>query len=297
MGFSSYRTEAQNAWSNARRKAFWSRINANLRGKNVHLLNYEDVIHRLNLHNAHYKGVQHIPLNKIVGSVGRYGDFIQEFLPLTHEMGNRWEKIAIMYLDPHGGGLPPIECYKIGDAYFVKDGNHRVSVANQLELPDIEAYVWEYPIPVAGLSSDTDINTLLNEYERQHFFEITKLSAECIALSEPGGYPDLLHHIACFQDALNKIDGTQVSFEEAALNWYDMIYATSEQIISQMGICELFPNRTAADAFVFVRRYQDELQERYGKKVHLLDAAEKFGEKQQSRFKRLWKKFKLQRSS
>lgn len=292
-----YRQEAESAWSNARRKAFWTKLSANLRGKDVTLLDYEEVCKRLNLHNAFYKGRQNVPLDKIVGSVGRYHDFIQEFLPVTNEMSNRWQHIAELYLNPHGSGLPPIECYKIGDSYFVKDGNHRVSVAKQLEAPDIEAYVWEYPVPITGLAANTNIDTLLIEYERYHFYDKTRLAQQAIELSAPGGYTELLLQIANFQDALIKIDETPISFEDAARDWYDMIYKTSEQIIEQQGILERFPNRTAGDVFVWVRRHQHELQQRYGKKVHLIDAAEKFGRQQQSRFKRLWEKFKAQRSS
>jgi hypothetical protein len=39
--------------------------------------------------------------------------------------------------------LPPVELYKLGDAYFVKDGNHRVSVARAHGQAFIEAYVTE----------------------------------------------------------------------------------------------------------------------------------------------------------
>lgn len=292
-----FRQEAQHAWSNARRKAFWKKVSASLRRKDIKLYDYAEVTRRLNLHNTHYKGLRSIPLNKIVGSVGRYNDFIEAFLPITKEMAHRWEHIARLTLDPHSGGLPPIEVYKIGDAYFVKDGNHRVSVANEVGLPDIEGYVWEYPLELDGLSPDTDIDTLLKEYERLQFLTATRLPPDCIELSEPGGYPDLLHQIACFHAALQQIDETDMPFENAALDWYEMIYKTSEQILQQQGICDLFPYRTAADAFVFVRRHQNELQERYGRKVHWLDAAEETARQQQSRLKRLWKKFKLQKGA
>ena len=40
-------------------------------------------------------------------------------------------------------GLPPIEVYQIDQAYFVIDGNHRVSVARQLGATHIQAYVTE----------------------------------------------------------------------------------------------------------------------------------------------------------
>src|SRR5687768_7598075 len=137
-----YLSQARTQWDQARRRAFWQRMNANLRGKSMKLANFEEVSQRLHLRSPRFKGNQAIPINKIAGSVGRYGDFLQAFLPVTGKMQERWSRIAAIYLDPNSPPLPPIEAYKIGDAYFVRDGNHRVSVANQLGLPDIDAYVY-----------------------------------------------------------------------------------------------------------------------------------------------------------
>jgi hypothetical protein len=39
--------------------------------------------------------------------------------------------------------LPPVSLYKLGDAYFVEDGNHRISVARYHGVPDVEADVTE----------------------------------------------------------------------------------------------------------------------------------------------------------
>ena len=39
--------------------------------------------------------------------------------------------------------LPPVSLYKLGDDYFVDDGNHRISVARYHGLPDVEADVTE----------------------------------------------------------------------------------------------------------------------------------------------------------
>jgi hypothetical protein len=40
--------------------------------------------------------------------------------------------------------LPPVSLYKLGDAYFVLDGNHRVSVARYHGVPAVEADVTEF---------------------------------------------------------------------------------------------------------------------------------------------------------
>jgi hypothetical protein len=81
-----------------------------------------------------------IPLNEIVGSLGRHTDFNRQFLPRKDSQAGRWARVRMAY---DHSGLPPIEVYKLGEIYFVADGHHRVSVARQLGARYIEAYVIE----------------------------------------------------------------------------------------------------------------------------------------------------------
>lgn len=272
-----YQMEARQQWDQARRRAFWSSLLADLRGKNIDLLDFNEISQRLHLRTDIYRGVQNVPLDKIVGSVGRYQDFTGAFLPLSEAMRERWEKVARVYLDPASGGVPPVELYKVGDAYFVKDGNHRVSILRQQNIPSIEAYVWEYPEPVAGLAPDADIDTLLIEAERHDFLHNTRLddlrAKHGIRLTAPGGYTLMLRQIAHYQGALSRIDETEVSYEDTVTAWYDMVYETSVQEIEEEGILEQFPERTAADFFVWVMHHKEHLEERYHKRIMVEDAA------------------------
>ena len=43
-----------------------------------------------------------------------------------------------------GEELPPVELYKLEEAYFVVDGHHRVSVARYHDVPTLEAAVAEF---------------------------------------------------------------------------------------------------------------------------------------------------------
>lgn len=275
-----YRDEAREEWSDARRKFFWNQMLELIGDKPTELLDFNDISKRLHLRTAIYRGIQDVPLAKIIGSVGRYQDFRGEFLPTNPEMRDRWQRIAAVYLDPLSGGVPPVELYKVGDSYFVKDGNHRVSVANQLEMNTIEAHVWEYPAPLEGLDPDTDVNTLLLLAERRDFLEATQLDklrpGHNIELTNPGGYTELLRQIARYQDILSKIDSREVPYEEAVTSWYDMIYETTIQAIDEEKVMELFPDRTPADFFVWITRHQRNLEELYGKKIMIGDAAEDF---------------------
>lgn len=275
-----YVSEARHQWNQARRKARWDELTQKAPGQATHLLDFNEIAQRLNLKHAIYQGVQNVPVDAIVGSVGRYNDFTSAFLPSDDGLKVRWERIATIYLDPTSGGVPPVELYKVGSAYFVRDGNHRVSVARQLQMVDIEAYVWEHTSPLPDLPAEMDIDTLLIEAERREFLDRTGLTQlrpdHGIVLTAPGGYPVMLAEIGDFQAALSQIDEREVTWPEAVTAWFDMRYELTVQALEQTGLLSLFPDRTVADFYVWVRRHQLALETRYGRRVRLTDAAQDF---------------------
>src|SRR5512141_1668928 len=115
-------------FQSARQRAAVQEILARLTGKSNQLLSYDDVAEKLQLRARTERGIQHIPLNAIVGSVGRNTDFTRTFLPRRAGDQERWANVKAVFMET-GAGLPPIEVYKVGEAYFVVDGNHRVSIA------------------------------------------------------------------------------------------------------------------------------------------------------------------------
>ena len=125
----------------ARRKADLQEVLAWLTGKSNELLSYEDVRQKLRAIEGPGRQLKDIPLDAIVGSVGRYTDFTRDFLPRSNLNKDRWA--GVMSETVGMQGLPPIDVYQIGEAYFVLDGNHRVSVARQLNASHIQANVIE----------------------------------------------------------------------------------------------------------------------------------------------------------
>jgi len=116
-------------FQNARRKADMQTLLSLLTGKSNELLSYEDVRQKLRAIEGSRRELQDIPLDAIVGSVGRYTDFNRDFLPRNESDQHRWVRVMV---EATGlTGLPPIEVYQVGEVYFVLDGNHRVSVARQ----------------------------------------------------------------------------------------------------------------------------------------------------------------------
>lgn len=136
-------------FSRARRRALVRRALAGFRREPAlnRLLSFDDVRRALWANNRTYLGTRAVEVEKIVGSVGRWSDFDRSFLPARASVGERWKRIDRAY--HRGEDLPPVELYKIGEAYFVVDGNHRVSVARYHGAQWIDARVTEVGGPVS----------------------------------------------------------------------------------------------------------------------------------------------------
>ena len=135
--------QAEKDFAGARKKALLRRIGSFLRRDpdSNRLLSFEEVKSALGTTRQVYLGMRIVPVSKIVGSVGRYTDFDRAFLPSTGHLAERWKRIDWMMR--RSGKLPPVSLYKIGDAYFVSDGHHRVSVACFHGVEWIDAQVTE----------------------------------------------------------------------------------------------------------------------------------------------------------
>ena len=178
------------------------------------------------------RGTQTIPIANIVGSVGRYRDFNRAFLPLSGADAERWKRLDVALNELRS--LPPINVYQIGDVYFVRDGNHRVSVAKANGLTTIDANVTEIKARVS-LTPDVDVDDLIIKAEYAHFLEQTGLDEtradQEIELTEPGRYRILLEHIEVHRYYLGQQWGREPSLEEAATSWYDTVYLPIIQAI------------------------------------------------------------------
>ncbi len=131
-------------FSRALRKARLRRLVLRLRGKLAAcgiLPSFDEVQAALRAYNRVRRGRRVVDLQKIVGSVGRSRDFDSSFMPLRAAAGERWKRVDLAFYRDQA--LPPVSLYKLGDAYFVEDGNHRISVARYHGVPDVEADVTE----------------------------------------------------------------------------------------------------------------------------------------------------------
>ena len=139
-------------FTRARRRARLRAVVARVRREHTpnRLLSFDEARRELSVaNNRLHRGTRVVEVNQIVGSVGRWGDFDRSFLPARASVGQRWKRIDRAF--QRGEDLPLVELYEIGDAYFVVDGHHRVSVARYHDVPTVEAVVAEfYPRRVAA---------------------------------------------------------------------------------------------------------------------------------------------------
>ena len=258
-------SSAVQAFRVARRQAALEEIMAHLRGESVELLPYEDVRQKLRASGSTPRGVREIPLDAIVGSVGRYTDFTRSFLPRQDSDQDRWARVQAAAPDPTG--LPAIDVYQIGEAYFVLDGNHRVSVARQKGMQYISAHVVEVHTRVP-LSLKARPDELIIKAEAAAFLEYTHLDQVCsganLMVSIPGQYAHLENHIEVFRYFVEEELKRDIPLEEAACRWYNEAYAPVVEVIREQGVLRDFPGRTETDLFLWISEHRVALRRELG---------------------------------
>ncbi len=240
---------------------------ARFTGHSNELLSYEEVAKKLKLNVRSERGVHEIPLKAIVGSVGRYTDFTRSFLPRSTTNQERWARVKAVIDDPSGTGWPPIDVYKVGEVYFVLDGNHRVSVARQEGFEFIEAHVIEVKTDIP-LTPDTSPDDLIIKAEYAEFLEQTDLNhlrpGVDLSVSIPGQYQKLLEHIQVHQYFMGLDFGREFTYQEAVEHWYDSVYLPMVEPIRERGLLRWFPGRTETDLYLWVSEHRATLEKELG---------------------------------
>jgi len=240
-------------------------------GHQTDLLSFDEVAKRLKARQQIEMGTQMVRLDRIVGSVGRYRDFTRTFLPRTRASEDRWTRLdaAMNALE----SFPPVELFKIGEVYFVRDGNHRVSVARANGASHIEAYVTEVKTQIPITLDDFERDQWLIKAEYAEFLEETNLNelrpGHELKLTEPGRYAQVLDHIHVHHYLRNldlAHDGSKkrLSWPEAVTSWYDNVYMPIVEAIRRTNLLEHFPERTEADLYLWVAYHRERLAREYG---------------------------------
>lgn len=263
----------------ARHRAFLNDLRAYFRRESNDLIPFHEVRKRMSPEGESYRGIQAVPIKQIVGSEDRFRDFDRAFLPRQAHTASRWKNIDRAYL--HDIRLPPVQLYQVGNVYFVKDGNHRVSVAREKGVEFIDAEVIESHIRVP-LYAAMQPEQLLLQVEYAEFLRKTDLDhtrpSHDIRPTTLGRYDEIYEQIELHREALSERFGRAVTIEEAAEDWYDNVYLPIVRVVDDRGILRRFPKRSKADIYLWIVAHRDELEAREGQEISPEESAVDYAE-------------------
>jgi hypothetical protein len=242
-------SDAKTDFSRARRRQVAAGLARRLRREPDdvnHILPFDEVVQALGRRGERRLGLKTIDLDSIVGTVDRTREFDRAFRPTSRSARRRWERIAAAVR--RGEGMPPIDAYRIGGLHFVRDGHHRVSVARQLGLEVIEAYVTEI---VTSISAESDVavhDLALKSHERL-FFERVPLPREArsrIALPKGSWYAGLAEGVEAWGFRAMQARGEFMTREEVARAWFEQEF---EPVVEMLREADLVGAQTEAEAY------------------------------------------------
>jgi hypothetical protein len=267
---------ALNEFKQARRQAVLETIIHRLQGRSVELLSYNEIADMLKVQGRSERGIQTIPVAAIVGSVGRYNDFTRSFLPRHDWDAQRWAKVKAA---GQAAEFAPIEVYKVGEAYFVLDGNHRVSIARRFGIEFIQAEVIEVFTRVP-ISPDIQPDELIIKAEYAAFLTWTQLDKlrpfANLQVTIPGQYEKIENHIEVHRFFLEMEEGIELSDDEAVVRWFDEAYMPLIEAIREQGMLYEFPQRTETDLYMWLATHQAQLRNLLGWQVRPSTAVSQF---------------------
>ncbi len=267
-------------FNKAHTKALVNEIQHILKPDEAALISFSDIKKLLKPKNEVYKGMQIVPIKLIVGSEGRYQDFDNQFFPKSKFLKTRWEHIDMAHIQDVP--LPPISLYEVGGVYFVRDGNHRVSVAKSRGVENIDAEVvsLQSEIKLKPSSTKEDMVRQVITYEKRVFYTETNFGDItdfwCLDFSTPGQYDVIYNHILFHKYYINMDKTEEIPFEEAVLSWFRNVYLPVIQTIDRHHIMRSFKKSTKSDLYIYFIKYWDELKQKFGNDFSMDKAAEDF---------------------
>jgi hypothetical protein len=272
---------AEEDFARARTRELLSRIARLLDPESEKLLPFEDVKAILRPSSETYVGMEAVAVDRIVGSEGRYRDFNRHFLPRKEFLRSRWISIDMAHYNDVP--LPPVRIYEVGGVYFVRDGNHRVSVARLRGQLMIDAEVTKLDTVIAlkpGMTLE-DLKRTVIDYEKRRFYEKTEYGKitgdENLDFTSPGRYDQILEHVLVHKYYLNQEMDGEIPFAEALWSWHENVYRPVVSAIQEEGLLARFPRRGPADLYMFIVQHWDELKRKYGLEFPLGAAARDYG--------------------
>ncbi|MGP1430748.1 transcriptional regulator [Treponema sp.] len=273
-----FQFQAQEDFVKARNKAWINDLQNLMNPDKKKLLSFNDVKKILKPQNEVYAGLKVVPIKKIVGSEGRYNDFDNRFLPRSNELKQRWMNVDQAHLSDVV--LPPIQLYELGGLYFVRDGNHRVSVAKAqgVEFIDAEVISLQSEIQLPATVQQATLLEAVITYEKRVFYNETHFGdlTDCwdLDFTATGRYDVIYNHILVHKYFINEQQSSEIAFTDALVSWYTTVYLPVIAVIEKYRLLADFKNRTKSDIYVWVVKHWDRLKQKNGND-YSLDAATK----------------------
>jgi hypothetical protein len=244
--------DAQTDFSRARRRHELAQLARRLRREpdDINLiLPFDEVVESLGWRGERRLGLQTIDLDSIVGTVDRSREFDRNFRPTSRRVRQRWERIAKAMR--RGESMPPIDVYRICGLHFVRDGHHRVSVARQMRLGVIDAYVTEVVTEVGASIATLPRDLWLKSHERL-FFERVPLPEEVrdrIQLGRGYEYGELAETVEAWGFRAMQARREFMTREQVAELWFREEYDPAIELLRH---ADLIGSRTEAEAYMRV---------------------------------------------
>lgn len=269
--------EAREDFNKARFRELMHRIMNLLSPHDQELLSLSEVKEAVRPTGETYRGLQTVDIDQIVGSEGRYRDFSKSFLPRREHLRKRWVSIDKAHLQDVI--LPPVRLYEIGGLYFVRDGNHRVSVAKMQGVRAVDAEVTSLAseIMLNPRMTRADLTRAVVEYEKRRFYEQTRFETLIpdydLQFTATGRYDEVLIHINGHKYFINQGVAAEIPFDKALVSWYLNVFRPVVDTISAERIMSRFPGRTPADLYMWIIKRWHLLKDRYGQDYPMQEVA------------------------
>ena len=222
--------------------------------KDKDLIPLNEVRKRLLLFREEYRGIKAIAVDSIVGSVNRSSQFDRNFRPRLAVDRERARQISLKF---PSGNFPPIKVYRVGDAYFVRDGHVRVVAAQDMGVDFIDAEITELETD-EPLPTDVEMIDVIHLEQHRRLLADTELGDvepdANLRTTRPVGYDLLRESIASHGYRVIQERQTLLSRREVARDWYDRVYRPSVNALHQSGLIESFPDSTESDLFLWLER-------------------------------------------
>lgn len=187
-------------------------------------------------------GRRTVDVARIVGSATRAHELGPDFRPLHPAPQDEQRFQSVLGAMVRGEEVPPVDLYKLGFGYYVRDGHHRVAAARQLGSKEMAATVTEL-VPLDDLDAERAFAA------RRSFERTTGLTR--IGATRAESYDRLWTLIEAYRQERGLPDA-----QGAAGLWFGEVFRPLWRRVRELGLAQRFPDERAADVIARVAAWR-----------------------------------------